>query len=38
VGHLGCGKKKRGEEEMGQLGNMAQEGFGFEKSFIFSSF
>jgi hypothetical protein len=38
VGCLGCGKKKRGEEEMGQLGNMAQEGFGFVKSFIFSSF
>jgi hypothetical protein len=38
VGLLGCGKKKRGEEEMGRLGNMAQEGFGFEKSFIFSIF
>jgi hypothetical protein len=37
-GCLGCGKKKRGEEEMGRLGNMAQEGFGFEQSFIFSSF
>jgi hypothetical protein len=23
---------------MGRLGNMAQDGFGFEKSFIFSSF
>jgi hypothetical protein len=38
MGHVGCGKKKRGEEELGRVGSMAQEDFGFEKSFIFSSF
>jgi hypothetical protein len=30
-------KEKRGRE-MGRLGNMAQVGFGFERSFAFSSF